>query len=229
MNRLADPTAVHWHGIELDSYFGGVPGFSGVAARVAPIVLPVDSFELRFTPPRAGTFIYHTHADEERQQLASLAGALVVTEPGAPRDPVTDIPILLSAATDHTDHLRSALINGEAAPAPIETRVGTSYTLRLIQISAVRSALRVELWRDSTQWTWRRVAKAGADLPLAERAAQPARVFLGIGETYDVEVTPEAVGTMRLEVRSGPPWPAPSVVIATLPIHVRPAEDHQHR
>lgn len=225
VNRLTEPTAVHWHGIELDSYFDGVPGFSGVDGRVAPIVLPGDSFEVRFTPPRAGTFIYHTHADEERQQLAGLAGALIVTEPGAPRDPVTDIPILLSAPTDRADHLRSALINGEAAPAPIEMRVGTSYRLRLIQMSAVRSALRVELWRDSTQSTWRRVAKDGADLPLPERAQQPARVFLGIGEVYDVQVTPEAVGTMRLEVRSGPPWPALSVVIATLPIRVGPAEE----
>ena len=31
-----------------------------------------DSFVVRFTPPRAGTFIYHTHADESRQQHAGL-------------------------------------------------------------------------------------------------------------------------------------------------------------
>jgi hypothetical protein len=43
---------------------------------------------------------------------------------------------------------------------------------------------------------------------------------MGIGETYEVEITPEAVGTMRLEVRLGPPWPAPSVHMATLPITV---------
>jgi hypothetical protein len=27
VNRLGEPTAVHWHGIELESYFDGVAGF----------------------------------------------------------------------------------------------------------------------------------------------------------------------------------------------------------
>ena len=32
VNTLTEPTAVHWHGIELDSYYDGVAGFSGTAA-----------------------------------------------------------------------------------------------------------------------------------------------------------------------------------------------------
>src|SRR5215207_7283021 len=52
VNRLADPTAVHWHGIELDSYFDGVPGFSGAGSRTTPLIAARDSFEVRFTPPR---------------------------------------------------------------------------------------------------------------------------------------------------------------------------------
>jgi FtsP/CotA-like multicopper oxidase with cupredoxin domain len=229
VNRLAEPTAVHWHGIELDSYFDGVPGFSGVGSQVTPLILPADSFEVHFTPPRAGTFIYHTHADEERQQLAGLAGALVVAEPQVPRDPATDIPILITAPSEFAEQGRSALVNGDAAPEPIEMRVGTTYRLRLIQMSASRAALRVEVWRDSTPAVWRPIAKDGADLPPAARGSRPARTFMGIGETYDVEITPEAVGTMRLEVRLGPPWPAPSVPLATLPITVRPAEAQQRR
>lgn len=229
VNRLPEPTAVHWHGIELESYYDGVPGFSGVGSRVTPLILPGDSFEVRFTPPRAGTFIYHTHADEERQQRAGLAGALVVTEPPVPRDPATDIPILITAPTDFAEQGRRALVNGKAAPEPIEMKVGTTYRLRLIQMSVSRAALRVEVWRDSTQAAWRPVAKDGADLPLAARGPRPARAFLGIGETYDVEITPDAVGTMRLEVRSGPPWPAPSVPLATLPITVGPPDAQQRR
>ena len=53
----------------------------------------------------------------------------------------------------------------------------------------------------------------------------PGRVFLGIGETYDVEITPDTVGVMRLEVRLGPVWPAPSALMTTLPIRVGPARD----
>ena len=74
VNSTPEPTAVHWHGIELESYFDGVAGFSGNASRASPIIAPADSFEARFTPPRAGTFIYHTHIDELRQQPAGMAG-----------------------------------------------------------------------------------------------------------------------------------------------------------
>lgn len=34
-NRLSEPTAVHWHGIELDSYYDGVPGWTGLGDQVA--------------------------------------------------------------------------------------------------------------------------------------------------------------------------------------------------
>jgi FtsP/CotA-like multicopper oxidase with cupredoxin domain len=32
VNRVKDPTAIHWHGIELESYYDGVPGWSGAQA-----------------------------------------------------------------------------------------------------------------------------------------------------------------------------------------------------
>jgi len=224
VNRLPDPTAVHWHGIELESYFDGVPGFSGAGRRVTPLVAPGDSFVVRFTPPRAGTFIYHTHADEVRQQLAGLAGALVVREPGAARDPATDIPVLISEALDSLGRPSVVLANGHAAPAPLHMRVGTTYRLRFIQMGVSRSALWVELWRGGADATWRPVAKDGAELPASARVASPARMRMGIGETYDVEVTPETVGDLRLEVRTGLPRPQPTVVLTTLPIRVDPAE-----
>ena len=229
VNRLPEATAVHWHGIELDSYYDGVPGFSGARGRTTPLVAPGDSFVVRFTPPRAGTFIYHTHADEERQQLAGLVGALVVAEPGVPRDPRTDVPILMTAPTDFAEQGRSALVNGSAAPAAIDMKVGTTYRLRFIQMSATRASLRVELWRDSTHAAWRPVAKDGADLPASEREPRIGRAFLGIGETFDVEVTPETAGDLRLEVRLGPPWPAPSTLLTTLPIRVSPRVGHPPR
>src|SRR6185503_7642293 len=50
VNRLKEPTAIHWHGIELESYNDGVPGFGGTTGSVTPPVLPGDSFTARFTP-----------------------------------------------------------------------------------------------------------------------------------------------------------------------------------
>ena len=74
INRTPEPTSVHWHGIELESYFDGVPGISGIKPQVAPLIAPSDSFEVRFTPPRLGTFIYHSHVNEKRQHRAGLVG-----------------------------------------------------------------------------------------------------------------------------------------------------------
>jgi hypothetical protein len=72
-NLARQATAVHWHGLELDSYYDGVVGWSGVGTTVAPIIAPGDSFVARITPPRAGTFIYHTHVDELTQLPAGYS------------------------------------------------------------------------------------------------------------------------------------------------------------
>ena len=83
VNRLSEPTAIHWHGIELTSYFDGVPGISGQGSAIAPPIAPGQTFVARFTPPRAGTFIYHTHWHDNAQLAGGLYGALLVLEPGA--------------------------------------------------------------------------------------------------------------------------------------------------
>jgi FtsP/CotA-like multicopper oxidase with cupredoxin domain len=44
VNNLQDATSIHWHGIELDSYFDGVSGWSGDQRKTAPHVNPGDSF-----------------------------------------------------------------------------------------------------------------------------------------------------------------------------------------
>ena len=236
VNRLADPTAVHWHGIELESYFDGVPGFSGAGSRTTPLIAPGDSFEVRFTPPRAGTFIYHTHADETRQQHAGLAGAIVVREPGTTRDPARDIPIVITWPTAFEMNRRAALLNGSATPPPLTMTAGTTYRFRLIQMSANRAAATLELRRGDGVVTWRPVAKDGAELP-TRMPEQLARTFISIGETQDFEFTPTDTGAYRLEARYGgelgltsrgtevraPAARGSIVVAATLPIRVMPA------
>lgn len=221
VNRLPEPTAVHWHGIELESYYDGVPGFSGAGARITPLIAPGDSFVVRFTPPRAGTFMYHTHADETRQQFAGLAGALVVSESGRPRDPAIDIPLVLTEPAEVDGRGPTLFVNGSSTPAPLELAAGTTYRLRIIQISVTWAAVRMELLQDSALVTWRPVAKDGATIPEVERKDVPARVRLGIGETLDVEITPRVAGAMRLELRRGLPWPLPSPMLTTVPIEVR--------
>jgi FtsP/CotA-like multicopper oxidase with cupredoxin domain len=82
VNRSTEPAAVHWHGIELESYYDGAVGWGGTPGRLASAVRPGSSFEARMTPKRAGTFMYHTHFNELAQQFGGLVGAIVVLEPG---------------------------------------------------------------------------------------------------------------------------------------------------
>jgi FtsP/CotA-like multicopper oxidase with cupredoxin domain len=56
-NRLDEDTTVHWHGIRLPNAMDGVPGLT------QPPIRPGESFVYEFTPPDAGTFWYHPHAN----------------------------------------------------------------------------------------------------------------------------------------------------------------------
>src|SRR5205085_7672534 len=133
INHLSESTAMHWHGIELDSYFDGVPGFGGQGDRIAPPIAPGGSFVARFTPPRAGTFIYHTHWHDDAQLAGGLYGALLVLEPGERYGPSTDhiVVIGFNGVHDSSDNEPFA-INGRAQPRPLVFRAGMPNRLRLI-------------------------------------------------------------------------------------------------
>lgn len=216
VNQLTEPTAVHWHGIELDSYMDGVAGFSGHPGRIAPVIAPRDSFEARFTPPRSGSFIYHPHADEVRQQQAGLSGALLVVDDPAAFDPGHDFVLLISSPRNAADETDKVLLNGSFTPAALELRQGERYRIRLINIHTFRPSIILRLARDSTPLAWRAVAKDGMDLP-AERAVMgPAVQQMGNGETYDFEFTPREPGDFRITVSSGV-----GVLLAAMPVRVR--------
>ncbi|MDX1674809.1 MAG: multicopper oxidase domain-containing protein, partial [Longimicrobiales bacterium] len=66
-NRMSVPTGVHWHGLELDAWADGVPGWSASDGRVSPVIDPGQSFTYRLSLMRPGTFIYHSHLDDIHQ------------------------------------------------------------------------------------------------------------------------------------------------------------------
>ena len=215
VNHLPEVTSVHWHGIELDSYMDGVGDFSGHPGHVAAAIAPGDSFDARFTPPRSGTFIYHPHADELRQQEAGMSGALLVVDDPAAFDPVHDRVVLISTPRlrADSDHV---FINGRVAPDTLPLTAGESYRFRLINIHTYRPSIIVRLLRDSSALTWRAVAKDGMTLSPERALMMPAVQQMGNGETYDYEFTPKAPGAYRLIVTSGI-----GVLLATQPIRVR--------
>jgi len=217
INRAREPVSVHWHGIELDSYFDGVGGWSGAGKRLAPAIAPGDSFIARMTPRRAGTFIYHTHAHEVAQMGGGLYGPLLVLEPGQQRDTTTDRILLLSTSGPRAQSLPS--VNGDTTPAPIELRKGVTYRFRVTSIAPHDGKL-IRLLSDTALQRWRPVAKDGADLPLHQATLRGARLMMGIGETWDVELTPADARELTLEIltlgRAGLP-----PIRTRIPVYVR--------
>ena len=198
-NELPEPTSVHWHGIELESYYDGVAGYAGEGARIAPPIPSGGTFEARFTPPRSGTFIYHTHIDEIRQQQAGLSGALLVVDDPAAYNRERDWALLVSVPRTDAEAAK-VLLNGSTTPAVREMRVGEHYRLRFINIHTFRPGMRMRLLRDSTLLEWRAVAKDGMDLPADQAITSPADIQMGNGETYDFDFAPSAAGDLHLDV-----------------------------
>ena len=199
INRLREPTTVHWHGMELESVYDGVAGWSRTGSNLAPLVAPGDSFTVAFTPPRAGTFIYHTHMDEGVQLGAGMYGPLLVLEPGQRYDPATDLVFMVGnmVVGDST----RVTLNGRREPPLLTLRAGTRYRLRFINILSA-PAVRVELSADSLPLSWRLIAKDGADLEAAMNGAVPAKTpWIGVGETYDFEWTPAGPINAVMEVQ----------------------------
>jgi len=216
VNRSGEPTAVHWHGIELESYYDGVAGWSGTPERTAPAIRPGRRFEVRLTPRRAGTFMYHTHMDDLRQQYGGLVGPLVVLEPGERWNPARDLVILLSDGVP-----QRVYINGSLTPAPTQLEVGRTYRLGIADIAVFRQLLRVQLVRDSSLLSWRPIAKDGFTLPPAQATVRPSVVNLPSGETADFEFTPDRPGELALELWS---FPGRDLTLhGRLPFRVSPA------
>jgi len=76
-NRLPEATSIHWHGQRLPN------GMDGVAGLTQPAIKPGQTFVYEFRAQRAGTFMYHPHADETTQIAMGLMGSWV-THPADP-------------------------------------------------------------------------------------------------------------------------------------------------
>lgn len=147
INKLCQPTTIHWHGLRLENAMDGVPYLTQ-----AP-VLPGESFIYDFLCPDAGTFWYHPHMHSIEQLGRGLTGCLIVQE----ATPVAfDADVLLQlrnwhlkddgqfdAMTSHRHAARSgtlgnhATVNGKVKPV-IDIPAGGVVRLRMANIDNTR-------------------------------------------------------------------------------------------
>jgi manganese oxidase len=198
VNRLATPTAIHWHGIELESYYDGVVDLGGDARQVTPRIESGASFVARMTPPRAGTFIYHTHWHDMDQLTTGLYGALIVLEPGEKYDPEHDRLFVVSRGGADIFY-SPMLLNGLQRPPASELRAGERYRLRFINITPADDGTAIVLAAAGKPVSWSPMAKDGAELPTRYRKTCEAKFKFAAGETYDFEFRPEKSGKLELQ------------------------------
>ncbi|CAM5529243.1 multicopper oxidase family protein [Mycolicibacterium aubagnense] len=138
-NQLDQDTTVHWHGIRLPNAMDGVPGLT------QPPIKPGESFTYEFTPPDAGTFWYHPHANSLEQLGRGLAGAVIVEE----REPTMVDRDLLWLLADWrlTAEGEIAAGFGNRMEAAMSGRVGNTVTLngRVSEEEPARAGERIRL------------------------------------------------------------------------------------
>lgn len=200
INRAAQATVVHWHGLEIESPFDGVVGIGGFSGSPAPPIMPGDSFDVRVTPPRSGSFMYHTHMNELIQQGEGLWGPLLVLEPGKELDGVHD---LVFQVGDSPDNVNGPSLRNRSGRDTVTLEVGETYRFRLMNVTMGNPGIEFWMVRPGAQPYWTQLARDGFDLPEWQQQSSQARLPVGIGETKDVRVRPTRPGPLALEVRSG--------------------------
>jgi len=140
VNKLDQPTSIHWRGVRAPN------AFDGVAPLNQKPVPPGESFDIGFTPPDSGTFFYHAHTEPHMMQQVErgLCGVLIVEEPDAPDVDHDVLAIIGDQMTgDQTGSCagRPALpvsINGKSAPEKREAAPRARIRLRLVNAASAR-------------------------------------------------------------------------------------------
>lgn len=198
-NNLPDDTTVHWHGIDVPNEMDGVPDVTQ-----APIA-PGGTFTYEFDAVPAGgdraggTFLYHSHVDEDRQFGLGLSGAFVIESPTPQRYDVEKTIVIqewnLNPATGAT---RPAMemegmlpnfftLNGKSFPATetVRMKVGQRALFRLVGAGSMSHPMHLH----GTDFAV--VAKDGHRL---EQPFDADVIQVGSGERYDIAFTPTRPG-----------------------------------
>jgi plastocyanin len=186
INKLPEPTTIHWHGIHVPNEMDGVPGITQNP------VLPGQTFVYDFVVDRPGTYMYHSHYDEMLQIGNGMYGTFIVD----PKDPKAsihydhDYTMMLSGFSINSSAEEDYYtINGRSYPdtLPIEVKKGETVHIRLLNIDS-KEVHTMHLHGMDFQV----IAKDGS--PISQPQTMNT-ILIGPGETYDIAFTASSVGT----------------------------------
>ena len=197
INKLKDATTVHWHGLEIESYFDGVSGWGNFKNMLAPIIQPGDSFVVHMRPPRSGTFIYHTHMHNQ-QLFAGMYGAIIVKDKKENYDIDKNKVIIFGE-----NNVGAVFVNGKKQPDTLYMKKGINYHFRIVNITAGWADIETSIKYNDKPVSWKPLAKDGADLPSYQQKIKPAlNQPVSVGQTLDFEFTPDKAGEYFFQVAS---------------------------
>jgi len=195
INKLKEATTVHWHGLEIDSYFDGVSGWGNFKNMLAPIIQPGDSFVVHMRPPRSGTFIYHTHMHNQ-QLFAGMYGAIIVKDKKENYEIDKNKVIIFGE-----DKAGAVFVNGKKQPDTLYVKKGINYHFRLVNITAGWADLSTSIMHNGSPVNWKPLAKDGADLPSYQQIIRAAlNQPISVGQTLDFGFTPDKAGEYLFQV-----------------------------
>ena len=196
VNRLAEATAIHWHGLRLPAPMDGTD-------MTQRLVAPGESFTYRFRLPDPGTFWYHPHANEPVQMERGLYGALIVRGEDEPAFDGEQVLVFDDVKLDRRGGLAKfggfvqrhdgregdlRLINGKAEPE-LTMAAGQIERWRMVNVSSARY-LRFSLGGAPFQ------VLAG-DVGLLEKPRVAREILLPPGQRTEIAVGPFEAGSVR--------------------------------
>jgi FtsP/CotA-like multicopper oxidase with cupredoxin domain len=193
-NKLPEYTTIHWHGVHLPH------GMDGVAGLTQPPIRSGETWVYEFDMRRAGTFMYHPHADDMVQIAMGLMGSIVVH----PQDPAQravdrDFVFLMSAydiepgsytprVNTHTD-FNLWTWNSRVFPgiAPLVARQGDRVRIRIGNLTMTNHPIHLHGHSFAVSCT------DGGWVPEAARWPE-ATIDIGVGQMRAIEFIADAPG-----------------------------------
>ena len=194
-NHLPEPTAMHWHGLEIPNDVDGGPGVSQ-----APIK-PGERYVYEFTLHQAGTFFYHSHM--AMQEMMGMLGAFIL-HPKEPYRPAVDkdfvlllqeYAVLPNNVVPNTMNMEFnwLTMNGKVGPAitPLIVRLGDRVRIRLINLGMDHHPIHLH------GHTFQITGTEGGRIP--ESAWYPGNtVLVGVAQARDIEFVANNPGNWML-------------------------------
>lgn len=201
-NELDEETTVHWHGLRISDQMDGSP-------RIQAPVQPGETFVYRFVAPEAGTFWYHPHVRAHEQVEKGLYGTIVIRDADDPEYSLERMVVLDDILLDpdapgmfppflasHPEVMHGRYGNVLLTNGRVSEEARTSATRGEVErwrVVNVANARTMELTVEGA--TFRVIGVDGGKL---REPYTVDRLFVPVGQRYDLEVSYGEAGEARL-------------------------------